>query len=59
LASSPAAANLVFISSAIGKLNKQYKMPFFNTAYSGDKGKDASPLDDQPVPAPDKPDIPE
>jgi hypothetical protein len=28
-------------------------------ACSGDNGKDTTPLDDQPVPAPDKPDIPE
>jgi hypothetical protein len=50
---------LVFISSAIGTLNKQEKTAGFNAECSGDKGKDTTPLDDQPAPAPDKPDIPE
>jgi|TARA_B100001146_G_scaffold24123_1_gene18263 hypothetical protein len=31
----------------------------FMAACSGDKEKEGSPLDGQPVPAPDKPDIPE
>ncbi len=31
----------------------------FVAACSGDKEDETSPLDDQPVPAPDKPDIPQ